>query len=140
LLPNTGVFAIRKIALISESALQIQLVKLLHLHARQDIAWWSVPNEGWRSARMGKRLKDMGMRPGASDLMFLIERMFHGVELKTEIGTQTETQKSFEAYITRAGGVYHIAYGLAEAIDVLEDIGVFRPGIRFTRRGSGVVA
>jgi len=116
----------------------MQLVELLRLYAREDVLWFSIPNEGFRSPRYGKRLKDMGMKPGAADLIFLIDRIFHAVELKILKGTQIETQKNFETNVVRAGGVYHLARGFDEALDVLVDIGAFRPG--FNRREGRVVA
>ncbi len=81
----------------------------------------------------------MGMRPGAADIMFIIDRLFHALELKTEKGTQIPTQKSFEADVVRAGGTYHIAYGYDEAIAVLQDMDAFKPNIVLTRRGIRVL-
>lgn len=112
---------------LSESQIQEQLVNLLHLYASPDVCWWACPNGDFRHPRVGARLKRQGVRPGASDLMFVVEHMFHGLELKSDTGSQTDTQREFARSLEKAGGVYHIAYGLNEAFDVLRDIGVFRP-------------
>lgn len=125
-------------ALMPEGKLQEAVVQLLRLHGRYDIVWWACPNGEWRSVVTGARLKRQGVRAGATDLMFVIGRMFHGLELKTEVGKQSDSQKQFELDLVRAGGVYHLAHGLREAIDVLNDLDVFRYPVHQRGRGAGI--
>jgi hypothetical protein len=57
-----------------------------------------IPNEGRRSPRTGKHLKDMGMRPGVSDLFLPIARgKYHGlwIEVKAPKKKPTPTQKDW---------------------------------------------
>jgi hypothetical protein len=119
-------------AKMSEQALQQQIVKLLNAYARPDICWFAVPNGELRNYRTGVKLKAAGLRAGASDLAFIIEGRFHAVELKTEIGTLSAKQLSFREDLERAGGFFHTAFGLDQALGVLKGINAFRPGISFS--------
>lgn len=115
-----------------EDDLQANVVKLLQAYARRDVCWWHCPNGEKRPKATGKRLKLAGVRRGAADLMFVIAGKFHGVELKTESGVQSDYQESFQTDLERAGGFYHLAFGMDQALGVLAGLGVFRPGISFT--------
>lgn len=125
---------------IPESSLQQHVVKLLQAYARPDIAWWSCPNGELRNWKVGVKLKAAGLRAGASDLMLLIDGHFHALELKTEVGVASGKQLKFGEAIERAGGSFHIAFGLDQAIGVLRAIGAFRDGITFSAAlGEGCV-
>ena len=121
----------KRVATLSEQTLQEQVVHLLRAYARPDIAWWHCPNGArLNSWKVKKDLKAMGVQPGASDLMFVIDERFHGVELKTEIGVVSDDQLTFKENVERAGGFYHAAFGLNQAIGVIQGISAFRPNIR----------
>lgn len=123
---------------ISESALQQHVVKLLNAYARPDIAYWHCPNGELRNWKVGVKLKAAGLRAGASDLMLLIDGHFHALELKTEVGVASGKQIEFGEAIERAGGSFHVAFGLDQAIGVLRGIGAFRDGLTFsTALGEG---
>lgn len=119
-------------ASMSEQALQEHVVKLLNAYARPDVCWFAVPNGELRNYRTGVKLKAAGLRAGASDLIFVIEGRTHAVELKTEIGTLSAKQLAFREDLERAGGFFHSAFGLVEAIGVLKGLNAFRPNISFT--------
>jgi hypothetical protein len=62
----------------------------------------------------------MGLRAGASDLLFLrpgSPALF--LEIKTRRGVQSETQRAFETQAVRAGAEYMVARGLNTALDIL---------------------
>ena len=119
-------------ASMSEQALQQHIVKLLNAYARPDIVWFSIPNGELRNYKTGVKLKQAGLRAGASDLFFIIEGRAHAVELKTEIGTLSAKQLSFREDLERAGGFFHTAFGLDQALGVLQGINAFRPGVSFS--------
>lgn len=132
-------------ASMAETPLQQHVVKLLEAYGRPDIEWHCVPNGAILPWKVARELKAMGVKAGVADLMFLIDRVSIALELKTEIGTQSNDQSSFQERFERAGGRYYIAFGLSEAIAILTKIGAFVPGIKFTtnvldgrgaRRGS----
>lgn len=120
---------------MSEAALQTHICKLLNAYGRQDICWFAVPNGEKRSPKTAARLKQQGVRPGASDLCFIIDGTFHGLELKTETGRMSQAQEQFQENTNRAGGLYCCAYGLNEAIAMLIDISAFRPNIHINVAG-----
>lgn len=114
---------------MTESVLQQHIVKLLRSYARPDVCWWHCPNStptGWRAAVEAKAL---GVRAGASDLMFLIDGKFHVLELKTESGRLSKEQREFQIDIERAGGFFYQARGLDRAIQVLTALNVFLPSV-----------
>ena len=68
----------------------------------------------------GARLKRMGVRAGAADLLFLrpgSRALF--LEIKTSRGVQSATQRAFEAQAIAAGAEYMIARSLDAALDIL---------------------
>lgn len=115
---------------MSENALQQHVVRLLTAYGRPDIAWWHCPNGEWRDPRTAARLKKMGVKAGAPDIMMMIDGRFHGLELKTERGRVSKVQEEFCEAIERAGGFFHVAFGIDEAIGALNALYAFRDGIR----------
>lgn len=122
----------KRTALLSEQALQEQIVKLLAAWARPDVCWFAVPNGELRNYKTGTKLKAAGLRAGVADLIFLIDGRAHAVELKTEIGMISARQQNFRESWERAGGYFHAAFGLDQALGVLQGIQAFRAGLRFT--------
>jgi hypothetical protein len=116
---------------LSEAAMQAHVVKLLQAYARPDIIWWHCPNGELRNHRVGAKLKLAGVRAGVADLNLVIDGRFHAVELKTEIGTLSGKQLEFQVDLERAGGFFHAAFGIDQAIGILSGIQAFRPGITF---------
>ena len=127
---------VKRQAKMSEAQLQTHVCKLLNAYGRYQICWWACPNGEQRNPKTAQRLKQQGVRAGAADLMFVIDNLFHGLELKTETGVVSKAQLQFKEDLERAGGVYHVAYGLNEAIIVLTDIDAFRPNVHISSSGS----
>ncbi len=70
-----------------------------HLAARL----FAVPNGGRRDATTGARLKAEGVLAGVSDLILLVPNQHHHgllIEMKTEQGRQSQTQKEWERAVT----------------------------------------
>lgn len=111
-----------------EDGLQMALVEHLRFRARPGVVWHSTPNEGARSPREGSRLKRMGLRPGAGDLVFILppEGRAAYLELKSADGRQSREQKAFEADILAAGGRYALANNIDDALSILTTWEVIR--------------
>lgn len=127
-------------ATMSEAALQQHVVKMLQAYGRPDICWWHCPNGELRNRKIGARLKLAGVRAGVADLNLVIDGRFHAVELKTEIGTLSEAQHNYRADVERAGGFFHAALGLPQAVGVLRGIRAFRadaPNFIFSNAADG---
>lgn len=62
------------------------------------VLWFHPPNGGYRNAREGAKFKEMGVKAGVSDLIFLEPRLdYHGliIELKTKKNQPNENQMEF---------------------------------------------
>ena len=127
-------------ASMSETALQAHLVRLLVAYGRHDIEWHAVPNGEKREKKTAWRLQLIGVKPGVADLMFLIDGVSIALELKTEIGRQSNDQSNWAECYERAGGKYFLAFGLDQALGVLSAISAFRPGVTFATHSSEVRA
>jgi VRR-NUC domain len=125
--------------MMTENQIQQQLTRLLESYCRPDATWFAVPNGEWRFPKTAARLKASGVRPGAPDLVLVIDGRFYGVEVKSEKGRVSEAQAAMGRQIERSGGHYVVCYGLISAIEHLSRIGVFSPGVKFTFRDNGDV-
>lgn len=74
---------------------------------------FAIPNGGMRNIREALKLKATGTLSGASDLIVILPNsklLF--VEVKTEIGIQSDVQKEFEKRVNELGYEYHLVRSL----------------------------
>ena len=114
-----------------EADLQIQVADLLRLHEEsRHFIFWSTPNELLGSARsnggLGRmaRFKRMGLRSGVADMVIVKNGCALFLELKSEVGRQSENQKQFQSDVIDAGAEYAIAHNIDEAIGALKIWGI----------------
>lgn len=67
---------------------------------------WAVPNGGTRNIIEAKKLKATGTMPGVSDLIVVLDSKVLFIELKTDLGKQSDAQKIFETKITNLNHEY----------------------------------
>jgi len=67
---------------------------------------FAVPNGGTRNIIEAKKLKSTGTMPGVSDLIVVLDSKVLFIELKTDIGKQSDAQKIFETKITNLNHEY----------------------------------
>lgn len=82
-----------------------------------------IPNEGKRTTQYGRRLKNLGMRPGASDLFVALPRReYHGawVELKSASGILNRNQKLFLEDMHKVGYCTAVCHSIDDAIEFLK--------------------
>jgi hypothetical protein len=84
---------------------------LKHHNPRQCI--FSVPNDS-KNAVEQQRKVNTGLMAGVSDLIVLINGNTIFVEIKTEIGKQSDKQKEFEETVTLQGFKYYLVRSLEE--------------------------
>lgn len=120
--------------ILSENAIQQQVVVALHGYCRPDVAWFAVPNGEWRFPKTAARLKAQGVRAGAPDLVVLVGGHMHGIEIKRDSGRLANSQQAFGQEIVRAGGSYHVCYGVEEAVACLLQIGAFVPAVKLVKK------
>lgn len=85
---------------------------------------FAVPNGGRRDAVTGGKLKSEGVVAGVSDLLLLIARgRYHGmcIEMKTEIGRQSEAQKEWQVSVEEQGYKYAVARSLQQFIQLINE-------------------
>ena len=81
-----------------------------------------IPNEGRRSERYGKLLKDMGMRAGVSDLFIaMARRNYNGawIELKSANGKVSPEQASFQLDMDRQNYFTSVCWSIEDAIKTI---------------------
>ena len=84
--------------------------------------WWThIRNEAKRSVVEGKRAKDMGMTPGAPDLVLCVDGRFVGVELKVGRRPVTDNQALAHKEIWEAGGAVYLVRSLEDLQRVIRD-------------------
>ena len=72
---------------------------------------FSVPNDSSNFMET-KRKVNTGLLKGVSDLIVILPNKILFIELKTEIGTQSQVQKDFEERITKLGNEYFLIRSL----------------------------
>jgi len=74
---------------------------------------FSVPNDSSNFMET-KRKVNTGLLKGVSDLIVILPNKVLFIELKTEIGIQSQVQKEFESRVTALGQEYHLVRSLPQ--------------------------
>jgi len=75
---------------------------------------FSVPNGGSRNPAEALKLKRTGTLAGVSDLIVIVPNRIIFLELKTESGIQSESQKEFQSNVQSLGFEYLLIRNLKE--------------------------
>lgn len=108
---------------ISESAIQKAVMEWIRLQPTIRDFIIHIPNEGKRSASYGKSLKDMGIRPGVSDLFIAMPRHeCNGawIELKSKNGILSPEQKEFLHHMESQNYFAMTCFSIEAAISTIE--------------------
>ena len=115
----------RRKRMTPEACLQKAVVQYLLVASAPGTIYFSVPNEGKRSAVLGKHLKEMGLLPGVADLVVI--RPGHRadfLELKSRGERQSDDQIAFQDLCRRNGSRYEVADNIDDALRILQGWGV----------------
>ena len=82
----------------------------------------SIPNGGLRDKMTAITLKATGLYKGAADLLVIYRGWVGFVELKTEVGIQSPSQRQFEAHCIEAGIPYRLVRTLAEFQQLIQSL------------------
>ena len=108
-----------------ESDTQIACVRWFRLqHPKFAKLLISVPNGGQRNLITAKILKAEGAVPGVSDLILLVRREDYGclcIEMKTEKGTQSDSQILWQKEVEKFGNKYAICRNIDEFMNTVND-------------------
>lgn len=88
---------------ITEFDIQRAVCIYLERCALPDVVWWHTPNGGKRVAFEAKRLKQMGVKPGIHDLLFLHRGRLFGLELKAPGEGPSDAQRQMHPRMLGAG-------------------------------------
>lgn len=86
--------------------------------------FFAIPNGGQRHPGVARKLKAEGVKAGVADLFIMIPNANRNglfVEVKTPTGTQSESQKEFEAKCKTWNYAYVLVRSLDEMIQTLSD-------------------
>jgi len=104
-----------------EAQIQIALMKYIQLTYKHKLLAVHVPNDLTRSPAEGYVKKMMGMMPGFPDLIiFKKNGGFLLLELKTEIGKLSHTQKTTHNLLRQFGLKVRTTWGIDQAIKQID--------------------
>lgn len=109
-----------------EEQIQIAIIEQLQARGADNVVSIHIPNQGKRAPQYTSKLIRMGMRPGASDLVFAYRGCFYALELKAPGGRTQTNQLKFLEDVRNAGGFAELCEGLDEAITTLENWGILK--------------
>jgi hypothetical protein len=107
---------------MSESQIQQQMVKWFG-YKYPECTLFAIPNGHKRNAITGAILKREGVVAGVADLFLMkSNNKYHGlwIEVKTDKGKQSESQKEFERKAVREGYKYVICKSIDQFINEVE--------------------
>jgi len=108
---------------ISEELIQKTVLQWIALYPDLKDVVIHIPNEGRRTARFGKLLKDMGMKSGVSDLF--IAMGCHGffgawIELKSKNGSLSQSQKKFIESMRQQNYFAAVCHSIEDCIETIK--------------------
>ncbi len=89
-------------------------------HHEDQALIFSVPNER-EGVHIMKKLKQTGLMSGVSDLIVVMKNIVLFVEVKTETGVQSKTQKDFEKKVSALGFDYILVRSLNNFKNILNN-------------------
>ena len=117
---------------LSEDEIQQQIVDYLGLmSSKHQFMFFSIPNEGaMKTATLVgqfkqflvmivRKLKRMGMHPGAADLEIVCAGRSYFLEVKTDEGVQSRDQKTFAVWAKDCGAEYDVVRSLDDVCQKL---------------------
>ena len=112
-----------------EQNLQIQVFKFLQVALDHSNSFcWATANEmgfgGKKAIIVGSIRKKCGVVAGIPDLFVFSKGQLIGLELKTIVGRQSDSQKIVQKRIEVAGGSYHLVRSVKEVEEALRADGV----------------
>ncbi len=106
-----------------EHMLQKACAKFLN-HALPPDVWFTAIDHATRSAVEGAEKKSRGVKPGIPDLLFKFHQRTVWIELKTDKGVISESQKAVRDTLTGNGDDWHIARSIDDVEAILRSYGL----------------
>lgn len=103
-----------------EFRLACVVADFLDMALPSDAVWFAIPNGEKRSVTTGARLKRIGVKAGAPDLLIIYRGRAHFIELKAPDGELSNVQKSMAAAIIGAGGEFDLCRSLDTMVELCD--------------------
>lgn len=111
----------------SEHKIQVALLDYLSIAGRHDLYWFAIPNQSNRHIMNATKMKAEGVRSGIPDLCFMLENgRVAWLEMKTQVGRLSDTQKAFRDRALALGHFWAMARSVDDAIPHLTEWGVLK--------------
>lgn len=121
--PRKHIESDTQIACVTWFKLQYPQYKILSIPNGAKLAGKTVKTStGKMFNKQASLLKREGMLPGAADLLILVPTDLYPalfVEMKTDVGTQSEEQKEFQKYCQIQGYDYRVCRSLEKFIEIV---------------------
>lgn len=108
---------------LSEESIHKTVMEWVRMHPLLKRLVLHFPNEGKRTPRYGKLMKDLGMRKGVSDLLIAMPRHSYcgaWIELKSEQGVLSPEQQDFLNDMRQQNYFTAVCWSIDEAINTIK--------------------
>jgi hypothetical protein len=122
--PEPGVHAARARRHRPEQQIQRAVFQHLHQRGAPNVFAFHPANGGWRSAVEGAIFKALGVVAGVPDVVVIRDGVTYALELKSEGGHLSDSQRATHEAMIAAGAIVGVAIGLDEALRWLEGHGL----------------
>lgn len=139
--PEGGAPPVRPVRQHTEDDLQVQVAEFLDWALPEPYRWLHVPNGGKRARIEAARLKAMGVKAGAADVLIFCPLPNHlklitrdgmmpagvrvvWIELKSETGRLTEEQETWRDWCHLTGTPWFCCRSLDEVIEACREVGI----------------
>jgi hypothetical protein len=99
---------------------ELEKICINYVSSYSTIAWWKVKAGGQKHSFGGKSFFKKSTIPGFPDLLLCIQGKFIGIELKSDIGRQSDVQKICQQRIENSCGLYYIVRSINELKQIVE--------------------
>lgn len=109
----------------TEHKLQCAVARYLdHAIPYGTAIWFSVPNGGQRSKATAGKLRAEGVKAGVADLIVIAPHGVLAIELKTDTGRQSQSQRGWQSALEDVGHTYRICRSIDEVEEALREFGL----------------
>lgn len=95
-----------------EESLQIRVAHYLDLVLPKNAWWFHTPNGGKRHIAVAAKLKAQGAKSGVPDCTIIYQGRAYFIELKTETGRLSQTQKEVGGRLAECGACFAVCRSL----------------------------